>query len=76
MAGRERDKTDAARDAGDTDGRDGLWDEADMAQQQMPGKPPNLTYDPSKRIEELSRKSGDEALEDALRKRENRRPPD
>ena len=44
-------------------------DIADVAQQQMPGKPPNLTFDPSKRYEELAREAGERALAEAARRK-------
>ena len=41
---------------------------ADEAQKQMPGKPPNLTFDPSRRNEELARAAGDRAMAEAEEK--------
>lgn len=40
-------------------------DMADEAAKQMPGKPPDLTFDPGKRYDELARRSGDRAMADA-----------
>jgi hypothetical protein len=37
-------------------------DIADAAQIQMPGKPPNLAFDPSKRNEKAARITGERAL--------------
>jgi hypothetical protein len=42
-----------------------VGDMADEAQKQMPGKPPNLIFDPGKRNEELARAAGDRALAEA-----------
>jgi hypothetical protein len=56
-------------DSGGDDGRAGMSDIADAAQEQMPGKPPNLTYDPSRRSEEQEREAGDRALDEAEREK-------
>ena len=45
-----------------------VGDMADEAQKQMPGKPPNLTFDPSRRNEELARAAGDRAMAEAEEK--------
>ena len=45
-----------------------VGDMADEAQKQMPGKPPNLAFDPSKPNEELARAAGDRALAEAAEK--------
>jgi hypothetical protein len=43
-------------------------DIGDAAQIQMPGKPPNLAFDPSKRHEELASIAGEHALAEAAKK--------
>lgn len=40
-------------------------DMGDEAVKQMPGKPPDLTFDPGKRYDELARQSGDRAMAEA-----------
>jgi hypothetical protein len=45
-----------------------VGDMADEAAKQMPGKPPNLTFDPSRRNEELARAAGDRAMAEAAEK--------
>jgi hypothetical protein len=50
------------------DGPPTVGDMADEAQKQMPGKPPNLAFDPSKRNDELARAAGDRAMAEAAKK--------
>ena len=54
--------------AGDADEPPTVGDMADEAEKQMPGKPPNLSFDPSKRTDELARGAGDRALAEAEEK--------
>jgi nucleoside-diphosphate-sugar epimerase len=63
MGDRKRDKANVGDDEPPTVG-----DMADEAEKQMPGKPPNLAFDPSKRNEELARAAGDRALAEAEEK--------
>jgi len=64
-------KPDKANDGGDEPPT--IGDMADEAQKQMPGKPPNLAFDPSKRNEELARAAGDRALAEAEEKLRRKR---
>jgi hypothetical protein len=68
MAQRDKDRADADGD----NGRDGMEDIGDAAQAQMPGKPPNLTYDPSRRKERLEREAGERAIEEAEKEKAGR----
>ena len=45
-----------------------VGDMADEAAKQMPGKPPNLAFDPSKRTAALVRAAGDRAMAEAAKK--------
>jgi hypothetical protein len=54
--------------AGDADEPPTVGDMADEAEKQMPGKPPNLSFDPSKRTDELARAAGDRAVAEAEEK--------
>jgi hypothetical protein len=65
MARSDKDKFDPGGD----NGRAGMTDIADAAQEQMPGKPGNLTYDPSRRTEKQEREAGDRALDEAEREK-------
>ncbi len=63
MGERKPDKADDGDDEPPTVG-----DMADEAEKQMPGKPPNLAFDPGKRNDELARAAGDRALAEAEQK--------